>query len=119
MEIAPTDYRIKNINTGFVELRNPYINLEYEVVYISGYDLEEIPKNIKYLVYLYTMRYIFNNTILNTDGSFGDSQEIIDVGVYKEITGKSLYTDGLTTLDKIISDAKSALSKKFRTIWVS
>lgn len=118
-ELESTDYRLKNITTGFIELRHPYIGLEYEVTYTSGYDSENIPENIKYLVYLYTMRYIFNNTILNTDGNFGNSQEIIDVGVYKEITGKSLYTDGLVSLDRLISDAKSALSKKFKTIWVN
>lgn len=117
--LESTDYRLKNITTGFIELRHSYIGLEYEVTYTSGYDSENIPENIKYLVYLYTMRYIFNNTILNTDGNFGNSQEIIDVGVYKEITGKSLYTDGLVSLDRLISDAKSALSKKFKTIWVN
>lgn len=113
-----TNYRIMSANTGKVRILNAIPKLEYEISYTSGYSSEEMPDDVKYLVYLYFMQYVFNETTLSTDGNFGDSQVIIDVDVYKEITGKSMYVDGMSALNNLINNAKKKLKKSFNTLWV-
>lgn len=113
-----TDYMIKYEDTGKVMVLNAYPGRLYEISYVSGYTELTLPDNVKYLIFLMTMKYVFNATITNSDGNFGNSQVIIDVDVYKEITGKSYYTDSLDTIDKLINNTKASINKKMRTIWV-
>ncbi|NCD06369.1 MAG: hypothetical protein EOL97_09635 [Spirochaetia bacterium] len=117
-EVESTDFRIVNSNSGKIRILSPRVGFEYKVIYNAGYSTETMPEDIKYLVFLYVMKYIFNNTILNTEGNFGDSQVIIDVDVYKEITGKSMYIDGLRAIDDLISNGKSKLLNNLKTYWV-
>ena len=82
--LTSSDYYIKNAAIGKVYLAKPLIGeLQYRVSYTSGYAKVDMPERLKFLVMLYVLRHAFQNTLFNTNGEVGGTQEIIDVEVYR------------------------------------
>ena len=105
--LTSSDYYIKNAAIGKVYLAKPLIGeLQYRVSYTSGYAKVDMPERLKFLVMLYVLRHAFQNTLFNTNGEVGGTQEIIDVEVYREITNGGNPYNGLVALDNVISQAK-------------
>jgi len=103
---------------GKVILNYPTIGDKiYRVSYNSGYSYANMPINIKQLVRIMTLRHVFKNNFFSSQGS-GNVQEVVDVEVYRRITGGGSPYKGLTDIDNVISDAKGKVLRKFRTFVV-
>jgi len=111
--IPMTDIRISNKESGRVLLRSPFVGREYEITYISGYSYEEVPEKLKYITFLYTMAYLFDIYVFDTQGGASSKSEIIDVGTYKEVTKSSAY-NGKSALKGLIQDQKTLFQGKFK-----
>ncbi|MGM0641931.1 MAG: hypothetical protein ACQESN_10980, partial [Thermotogota bacterium] len=62
-EIESDEFRIENAIRGKIKIKFPRPNVEYKVIYSSGYATESMPENIKDLAFLYVMKEIFKNTL--------------------------------------------------------
>jgi len=112
--IPSTDWTISDNAAGRVLLRNPFINREYEVNYTSGYTYLDMPEKIKYITFLYTMNYLIDTYVFDTQGGSESKSEIIDVGAYKEIT-KNTAVNGKGALLSLIDHQKSLFKGKLKT----
>lgn len=88
---------------------------QYRVTYTGGYASVDMPGNIKDLIYYMAWQEVFNNTMLNTQGS-GNTTETIDVDVYKEVTkGGSFYLNGTRDIDILVDNQKANFRGKLHT----
>lgn len=111
-ELPSTDFVLKQ--GGRVLLRNPYINREYRANIDSGYAIADVPQEIKYLVYLMSMRGVFNAHLFT--GNISDNvTRIVDVEVYRQITKGGDPFKGFGALDIMINEAKANIKGKLRT----
>jgi len=107
-----TDYALKD--NGRIIIRDTVVNREYKVNIDSGYSVEDMPQNIKYLVYLLSMKFAFNSHLFENNIS-DNTTRIVDVEVYKEITNGGNPFGGFSSLNTMINDAKSNIKGKLRS----
>ena len=111
--LATDEYVIEDAEQGMVYLSIGIKGTkQYQVTYDSGYLFDDVPYNIKYTVFLMTMREIFSNTMFASNGNLDGSTEIIDVDVYREITKGGNPYNGLQAIDSVIQDSLSLINKK-------
>lgn len=114
--ISSDNYLIKNSNIGKIYLATPIIGQrQYRVTYTAGYAKASMPERLKFLVMLYVLRHAFQQTLFNTNGEVGGTQEIIDVEVYREITNSGNPFNGLVALDQVIHQAKQKWLRSIKT----
>lgn len=116
-ELDKYDFKVEDKDKGIIFLRYPNTNNTFKVEYNSGYTNELMPLNIKRLVCLYTLRHIFNNTIFSTDGN-KDVTETIDVDLYRKVTNKSAYIDGILALDIIIEKTEGEFGQGLKSFYI-
>lgn len=110
--LSASEYYIKTADISKIKIVNPQVgNRKYKVDYQSGYAYASMPQTIKDLVLLYTMNFVFENTLFNTSGNISGKTEIIDVDVYREITNGGSAYEGTKALRQIIEDKKGRLLK--------
>ncbi len=108
------NYVLDNSLTGRVLIRNYIPKREYRITFNSGYALASVPSNIKYIVYLMTMKRLFQGHAF--DNNVNDNvTTIIDVDVYREITKGGSVFEGLGALNSIILDEMSTFKGNLRT----
>jgi len=107
-----TDYVLKS--DGRILIREPYVNREYKANIDSGYAVANVPMNIKYLIYLMSMRRAFNAHLFESNVS-DSTTRIIDVEVYREITNGGDPFKGFGSLDMMINEEKANIKGRLRT----
>jgi len=114
-EIDSNDYRIYKADIGRVWLRFPYsLKREYKIVYDCGYSPDEMPENVKSIIYYMTMDSIFKFHLF--DNNIGSNvTKIVDVDVYREVTKGGDPFAGFGAMTKIINDEKVTLKGALRT----
>lgn len=109
--LPSTDYALKD--NGRILLRDSVINREYKVNFDSGYAVADVPRNIKYLVFLMTMKYVFNTHLFENNIS-DNTTRIVDVEVYREITKGGNPFNGFGALNIMINDSKANIKGRLR-----
>jgi len=106
---------IDDINIGKVELNNPLMgSRSYRVTYEKGYTTKNMPLNIKEIVIADTFGQMFKSTLFK-EGQVDNSEVIIDVEVYREITrGGNAFT-GFQEINGILRDAKAKFKGNLKT----
>lgn len=105
-QLSSDDYEQSNEDNRIILLKYPYVGYLYKVEFTSGYDYADMPEHIKYLVFLYAMRSMFEKSNINEGGS--DVTTTIDVDVYKKVT-RSSPLKGFQALYTMIEDRKKSL----------
>ena len=113
--IESTDYRLIDDAAGRILLRSPVVTREYQIDMDTGYSYQNMPDNVKYLIYLMTINQIFQFHLFENNIS-GDVTKIVDVDVYKEITKGGNALTGSTAMANMISDAKANLKGQLKTM---
>lgn len=110
-------YYIKNSSIGEVVLSAPMIGeRQYRVSGTSGYSTATMPRLIKDLVVLYTMREIFKTEFFENKNA--NVTETIDVDVFKEVTKGGSVFNGLSDLDKLIESEKANVKNRLTTYFL-
>lgn len=114
--VPVTDYKLYDGSLGKIALSNGFLGRQnYRITYDGGYSSADMPNNIKYMIYLMSMRSIFDTTLLNSQGQ-GNTTETIDVDVYKEVTkGGNYFVNGLRDIDVLIDNEKANFRGKLKT----
>lgn len=108
-------YRIKNANIGYIDMASPIMGEStYKIDYTSGYSYSEMPHIIKEIVLLITLRYAFEE-VLFKEGNIDDSEKIVDVDVYREITRGGSPFRTFAELDSVINRKKELFQRKLKT----
>ena len=108
-ELDEDSYMMSYESDYLLLLQFPEITNIYKVEYETGYDYEDMPLNIKYLVFLYLVKRLVVRNMSKQTGD--DSIRTIDVEVYRQVTNSNPYK-GFTELNKMIEKEKKALLKK-------
>jgi len=114
LDTNPVSYIIDNALIGKIRINNYIMKRMYRATVDKGYSLVNMPVNIKYAVYVMTMKKIFENHLF--DNNISDSvTRIIDVDVYKEISKGGNPFEGFGALDVIINDALTNIKGGMKT----
>jgi len=115
-QLDPTDYIINDAELGqiYIDGIKPGEKL-YKIEYTAGYSYDNMPEEIKYCVFLITMKYIFQNTLFNTMGAYNEQEQIIDATVYKSVTKGGNPYNGTLAIEDLIDKHKKLLINKLKT----